>query len=119
MSDRLAALVARSTTKYPGMISVPEGWEDLVIELDTALAEIDPDYTIFQVKEKFAGLRYYYHSTKGEQMEPLVQEAEQKSATICQKCGQPAAQRCKPSGWWATLCEAHADGAEIIQEEDD
>jgi len=38
---------------------LPQGWVDLVLGLDTAIAGYDPNYVLVQVKEKFGGLRYY------------------------------------------------------------
>jgi hypothetical protein len=39
---------------------VEPGWYRLIVELDAALAEIEPDYVLHQVKEKFGGLRVYF-----------------------------------------------------------
>lgn len=43
-------------------IEAPSEWEDLIIECHEELVKIDPNYTIFQIKEKFGGLRYYFDS---------------------------------------------------------
>ena len=38
-----------------------------------------------------------------ERMEVLIEEAETKSSTICEECGQPGEYR--PGGWVRTLCD--------------
>lgn len=39
----------------------PESWKILARAIDGYLKEYDPDYVIDQVKEKFGGMRYYFH----------------------------------------------------------
>jgi hypothetical protein len=111
---RLAPLFARMPEDYPpGMISIGSGWVDLVVALDQRLAEIDPDYTVLQVKEKFGLLRYYVQTSEdyvctGDFMtDPfwaLVREAEDASGRICEDCGTEGRQR--KGGWIITLCDA-------------
>jgi hypothetical protein len=55
-----------------------------------------------QVKSKFGGLRFYMtYST--DKMEDLIREAERKSETICELCGEPGEPR--GGGWIETLCD--------------
>ena len=44
---------------YQRNLEIPEKWIPVVVELDEALAKLDPDYEVVQVKVKFNGLRYY------------------------------------------------------------
>lgn len=96
---------------------LPEvGWDDLLLELDRALAAIDPGYYVFQAKEKFGGLRYYvghsddYDGSDEERSKfgALVMYTENISYEICEFCGKAGATR--TSGWWKTLCDEHAKG---------
>lgn len=110
----IAALQARSTNpNFPGMVCPPKGWIDLVVALDRDLAAIVPDYTIAQVKEKFAGLRFYigsYGEVSEEQRSKareLINEAERASYDLCQVCGGQADGSLGESGWQSTLCETH------------
>jgi hypothetical protein len=56
---------------------------------------VDPNYVVLQVKEKYAGLRYYAGISSDD---PLIQQrvsvlldnAERLSRTICELCGEPA-----------------------------
>lgn len=95
--------------KYP-YLDIGEGWYPLVIQLDAKLAEIDPDYTLAQVKEKFGGLRYYVDTVNAsdddlERFRELVREAEAASYTICDVCGLPG--KANNSGWVRTRCGEH------------
>ena len=112
----LAALYERlATPNYPVMISLPVGWTELVLQLDSDLSVILPDYTIAQVKEKFAGLRYYIDSYGVANTDPrvelskeLISEAETVSMRTCQVCGSPGRYR-EEVVWQATLCDEHAE----------
>jgi hypothetical protein len=96
---------------------VGPGWRPLVRKLDAQLREIDPDYQIEQVKEKFGLLRYYFEPKRDEdggidaatyeKMENLVIDAEGRSAHICEHCG--ATENVETKGqphWLKTLCPA-------------
>lgn len=111
----LAALQARSAyPDLPVMISPPVGWVPLVVKLNEDLAAILPDYTIAQVKEKFAGLRFYVDSFGVPRDDPrvalareVIAEAEAMSQSVCQVCGSPG--RFREVSWYATLCDEHLD----------
>lgn len=112
----LAALHERNATPdYPVMISPPIGWIPLVLRLNESLASMLPDYTIGQVKEKFAGLRYYIaewgvgdDDPRIELARELISEAEAESYTICQVCGGPGELR-EDSYYCVTACDEHRD----------
>lgn len=90
-------------------IECGKGWYPLIRELHTKLLKIDPDMTVLQIKEKFAGLRFYAaFSDKCQDSEAankLIYEAEKKSFTICETCGEPGEVR--KLGWIKTLCDKH------------
>ena len=69
-----------------------------------------------QVKEKFGTLRFYMTSATSE-MYDLVQEAEEKSATICENCGKPG--KLRSGGWIRCLCDecCTKDGRDADEEE--
>jgi hypothetical protein len=112
--DILAPLQVRAThPDLPYMIAPPVGWVDLVLDLDAKLSLFIPDYTIAQVKEKFAGLRYYigdYGVPRGAPevgwAQHFIADAEAQSQTMCQICGEPATMRMERS-YYATLCDPH------------
>jgi hypothetical protein len=70
-----------------------DGWKDIIERTHEKLVYIDPNYTIFQIKEKFGGLRYYY-STLFEHdgieqniMDDIVRAAEYEASRTCELCG--------------------------------
>lgn len=85
---------------------VGEGWRPLVRALDVQLRDLDPDYQIGQIKEKFGGLRYYIDTFAEDHLQKaqeLIRAAETSSFTICEDCGGPG--DCKAvDGRVRTLC---------------
>ncbi len=85
------------------------GWTPLIKELDSKLSELDPNYTIEQVKEKFGGLRYYFYSDSEnadviyDVMYDLEDEYENKSFKICEGCGSTENVTTEGS-WLKTFC---------------
>ena len=55
----LRKIMSRIPDGWGRWISCDKGWYPLLIELDERLAEINPNYEIHQVKEKFGSLRFY------------------------------------------------------------
>ncbi|OHU33370.1 hypothetical protein BKG79_22480 [Mycobacteroides chelonae] len=108
--DGLRAIMMRIPDGWGRWISCSRGWYPIIIQLDRDLAEIDPDYELHQVKEKFAGLRYYFHPSEGvseadqQRMDALVDEAEEKCERTCELCGEPGVRHVSPRGWLMTLC---------------
>ncbi len=95
---------------------LPDGWYDLVCELDDTISNIYPLYIIDQVKEKFGGLRYYIAGipaiipkNQQDRINELIADAEEKSWDICDVCGeQSKAERSVIGGYLlATRCEKH------------
>lgn len=100
--------------------SCDDGWFDLIYSLSKDLEaeyqklnitkENEEKYIVFQVKEKFGGLRFYMDS-QTEEMSRLIEIAEDASFKICEICGEPGRPRKKGSnayGWIKTVCETHA-----------
>ena len=86
------------------MYGWPEGWDELVNKLIKDVLAVAPnEFKVLQIKEKFAGLRFYY-SNGNESVRKLVDIAESKSMTICQNCGSEG-RASSHKGWMVTLCE--------------
>lgn len=97
---------------------LPEvGWDNLLLEANSALEKIDPEYIICQVKQKFGELRFYtLHSDSFRESEPteydqnafqeIITWAEDKSTRTCEYCGKDAQRR--SGGWISVLCDVHA-----------
>ena len=109
---------------------IGKGWLPVVVKLDEKLAEIDPDYQIHQIKEKFGGLRYYVQFSFGsgrrwddekkehiiidpeayakfKECSDLINQAEYKCSVICDVCG-ASGKTIHGGGWSRTRCEEHA-----------
>ncbi|NOQ58472.1 hypothetical protein [Mycolicibacterium fortuitum] len=112
--DGLRAIMMRIPDGWGRWISCSRGWYPIVIQLDQALAAIDPDYTVHQCKEKLGGLRYYFGTSESiteadhQRMRELVREAEARCEVACELCGEPGVRHVTPHGWYRTLCEACA-----------
>lgn len=101
---------------------VGPGWRLLVSGLDRNLRDLDPDYKIGQVKEKFGGLRFYIDSFNGdiETANKLVNIAEEASFKICEDCGGPGVWSVRGGFGYRTLCPLCAKNHEnkILTEDD-
>lgn len=91
-----------------------DGWMDLIHRLCTDIQaeleapgneELKERFWVVQVKEKFAGLRFYTYNTN-DVIDGLVEQAERDSYRTCESCGEPGLPRM--GGWYRTLCDRHA-----------
>jgi len=115
---------SRTPTGWYGL-DAPYGWHRLIETLHIAIVQIDPDYKIQQIKEKFGGLRYYCAYKKDTVTRSLIQTAEARSYKICQICGtenesDKVAMSTK-GHWYATLCKTCRTeyNYELIPEDDE
>lgn len=94
-----------------------DGWFALIYKLSAEIEAIAKKHNIdentdawpkaVQVKEKFGGLRFYIDiesESIRKQVSDLVEQAEGKSFTICERCGQPG--KVRFDSWVKTLCDA-------------
>lgn len=90
-------------------IDVDEGWYPLVVSLDAQLLLLDPDYKVFQIKEKFGGLRFYMKASKPEnvevykKMQKLIRDYEQLSLKTCEATGKEGVLMRSSLGRYKTL----------------
>lgn len=86
-----------------------DGWYDILEPVIMYIADYNtkhPDNTIslHQVKEKYGTLRFYV-SIDNEDLDKLIQTAEEQSETSCEECGKPGMLRGR--GWYYTACDEH------------
>lgn len=102
-------LESRIIEPFAKTVSCDDGWLNLLTDLHIELVEIDPKYTIYQVKEKFGGLRFYY-SPSSPSLDPelrkVVNKYESKSYYVCEKTGNPGSLKRK-NGWIKTLNDSY------------
>ena len=92
--------------EYYKSIDVDEGWYQLIVDCDKELTAIDPNYQIFQIKQKFGGLRYYVHPSQSDTskaMHEVVTKYEKIAAATCEATGNPGVLMRSRSGWLKTL----------------
>jgi hypothetical protein len=78
------------------------GWTHIINHLINDLEKLGWDGHVYQVKEKFGGLRFYIGAATDE-IHDRIQEAENESFTVCERCGAPGYP--KDEGWILTLCD--------------
>lgn len=95
-------------------IDCHSGWKELLEDLSEKLYAImdksdDPSRypAVCQVKSKYGTLRYYLHWFTDE-MQTLVNEAEDKSEKICEICGKPGELDLRYF-WVETVCNEHKE----------
>ena len=104
----MSPVLARFSDKK-ARIECDEGWHKLILDLDAELSEIDPNYVVLQIKEKFGGLRYYYitESSRGRLMDHVIRNYEKIALETCEVSGKPGV--LMSDGFiYKTLCIEHA-----------
>lgn len=103
-TDHLAAL---EHYRAPGAsISVPAGWTDLMLDLHARLVEVSPGFQYMQVQQKWGELRVYATGATAEARD-LIHDAELRSRSICEVCGQTGTPHMRRS-WHRVMCPVHA-----------
>jgi hypothetical protein len=93
-----------------------DGWFDIIYNLTKKIHEIDPTVKITQIKEKFAGLRYYI-TTGTDEVWNLIEEAENEASKTCEKCGTKENVKVRGEGWIRTTCQECQDRIDKEREE--
>lgn len=114
--DSLVMILQRIPDWRPRFLSCGPGWYPLIARLHADLADLDIDYEVHQVKEKYGALRYYAW-TEDSDMQVLFAErvavAEARSVEICEWCGQPGrlSTSSETDPWYKTVCESCAEAS--------
>ena len=87
-----------------GFFQVGKGWYPLIQKLIEDLIELGWNKQVYQVKEKFGGLRFYIN-TGTEEIHQRIRKAEDESYETCETCGEPGELR--KGGWWTVACDKH------------
>lgn len=91
-TNLMEAVLDRIDPTFGKTIDCEEGWYDLILTMNSEIEKIDPDYRIYQVKEKFGSLRVYFQ-TSGPQFEKkiwdIIKRYERASQLTCEKTGKP------------------------------
>lgn len=114
----IVELLARIPEGWGRWISCDAGWYPLIAALGADLALVDPHYEVHQIKEKFGALRFYAETDLegelGERFDALIEDAEARSAHICERCGSHSAELCSSGATnkhYKTLCTSCRDAS--------
>ncbi len=114
--EQFAALVGKYDLRFANDPSLPypaesdscgSGWLPLIEDLVQKLIALGWNREVVQVKTKFGALRFYV-AEHTEEMEKLIAQAENRSASVCERCGKPGVLRSGPPA--ETLCDEHGAG---------
>lgn len=89
---------------YPVYFGVGDGWFSLLYKLSSDIVnhikkKPEAIISITDIKEKFAGLRYYYNGGD-DFISDLIDKAEDDSLKTCEHCGDPG--EVVSSGYWVS-----------------
>ena len=108
---QIEALKKKIVPEYWKSIDVDEGWYQIVVDCDKELTAIDPHYQIFQIKEKFGGLRYYFQPSQSDTLKAMIEvvsKYEAIAARTCEATGGPGVLMKSIGGWRKTLNPEYA-----------
>ena len=106
---QIEELKKKIVPEYWKSIDVDEGWYQLVVDCDEELTGVDPNYQIYQVKEKFGGLRYYTKPSNMDEKDTLkkigdiISKYEDIARRTCSATGGPGVLMASIGGWRKTL----------------
>ena len=103
----------KEATREELLNGVNKGWHPLVNNLLDDLLKLGWDGAVYQVKEKFGGLRFYIGEGSDEVHE-RIQQAEDESYSVCDVTGKPG--KLRPDlRWMRTLCDEEYEKAKKEQ----
>lgn len=111
---KIEKLKKKIVQEYRKTIDVDEGWYQLLVDCDEELTGVDPNYQIYQVKEKFGGLRYYTRPSNIDDKDTLkriadiIAKYEDIASKTCSATGGPGVLMKSIGGWRKTLNPEYA-----------
>jgi hypothetical protein len=87
--------------------NISNGWLGIIQRLFETLIKLGWDKSFINVKEKFGGMSIFLDNLP-ENGFYFVVEAERKTFSVCEVCGEPGEQH-RINNWIHTLCENHRD----------
>jgi len=111
LAPALELILRRIPDGWGRWVTMSRGWYPIIVALDRRLAELDEDYVVHQVKEKFGGLRYYVEPSESASpgtrtaMREVVKEAQSVAERTCEECGADGAVLRDDRVYWQTLCD--------------
>lgn len=90
---------------------VGDGWKKILADLHLRLLNVDSNYEVAQVKEKFGRLRVYLEK-ENQEIWQLIADAEDRSGKTCEVCGGNGYATSKGT-WMLTRCRSHDPKREV------
>lgn len=90
--ELMANILDRIDPNFGKYIDCGEGWHPIICRIHAELLEIDPEYVIHQIKEKFGSLRYYFapsNPTLSKSMHEIVERYSIIADSTCEVTGGP------------------------------
>ena len=114
----LEQITSRINSAYGKVIACDPGWHELVCKCHLELLAMDPNYEVFQVKEKFGSLRYYFGTKSTDLKEFMMWKVSEKymflSEKTCEITGKAGKLMFK-QGLYKTLAEEYEkDGWKLV-----
>jgi hypothetical protein len=88
--EYLDAVINRIDPTFGKTIDCEQGWWQIVADCANELESIDQDYVIYQVKEKFGTLRFYFRASDPSlehKMNKVVSKFEKIASQTCERTG--------------------------------
>lgn len=105
----LEAVLGRFAEGWDAVVRCGPGWNRLVADCDRELAGLCDRYVVYQIKEKFGGLRYYFSLPEDvvatddgslqAAMLTVTRRYEEASFHVCEHSGRPGVLMRSGSGW--------------------
>lgn len=91
--ELITHIINRIPDGWGKTIDCGPGWANIVIDCHNELLAIDPEYTPYQIKQKFGSLRFYFGTLqagdKQQKMWDIVKKYELRSMETCELTGDP------------------------------
>jgi hypothetical protein len=118
VSSILEQIKSRINSAYGKTIACDSGWHELVCKCHLELLAMDPNYEVFQIKEKFGSLRYYFGTRSTDLKEFMMWKVSEKytalSENTCEITGKAGKLMFK-QGLYKTLAEEYEnDGWKLV-----
>lgn len=91
---------------------LPAGWRPLYMDALERMRAVDPAVRVEDAKQKWGELRLYV--TSADAAYQIAREAERRSGTMCEVCGDLGRLMRTEHGYNTTLCATHGAGCEPL-----
>lgn len=115
LTDKLIQILQRIPQGWGYWLSCGPGWYRIIASCDDKLSALSPNYEVHQIKEKFAGLRYYWGAPDYIQgldperawnlMHVISSYYGILASRTCETCGDDG--KVHGKGWIYTACDKH------------